>query len=128
MRPVLLDVFLMLPHSLLEGVGREACVGLHGIVRLIGHRRTVDNIADGAGVRERTSVLLGSSAVAGRGRGLHLTTQEFLVMSGYFSTHILQGPVRDLDGVCVHNRRQNIVLREGSDDLQELLAHVGLNV
>ena len=116
MRPVLLDVFLMLPHSLLEVVGREACVGLHGIVRLIGHRRTVDNIADGAGVRERTSVLLGSSAVAGRGRGLHLTTQEFLVMSGYFSTHILQGPVRGLDGVCVHNRRQNIVLRVGSDD------------
>ena len=55
MRPVLLDVLLMLPHSLLEGVRREACVGLHGIVRLIGHRRTVDNIADGAGVRERTS-------------------------------------------------------------------------
>ena len=127
-RPVLLDVLLVLPNSLLEGVGREARVGLHGVVPFIGHHSTVDHVADGAGVGEGTSVLLSSSAVAGWGRGLHCATQDFLVMSGDFSTHILQGPVRDLDGVCVHNWSQNIVLRESSDDLQELLAYVGLNV
>ena len=45
---LLLDVSLMLPHSLLEGIGCETCVGLHSVVHFIYYCCTIDNIADGA--------------------------------------------------------------------------------
>ena len=41
----------MLPNPQLDGVGCEARVGLHRVVHLVGHRRTVDDVGDGAGVR-----------------------------------------------------------------------------
>ena len=102
-RSVLLDVGLVLPHSLLEGIGRETCVGLRSVVRLICHRRTVDNVAVGAGVGGGTSLFQSSPEVAGWHYCILCTTQDSLVVSGNFSTHILQGLVRDLGGVCVHN-------------------------
>ena len=45
MRLVAVDVRLVLPDPQLDGFGSEACVGLHRVFHLVGHRR------DGAGVR-----------------------------------------------------------------------------
>ena len=41
----------MLPNPQLDGVDREAGVGLHGSVHLVGHCGAVHDIADSAGVR-----------------------------------------------------------------------------
>ena len=70
---LLLAVSLMLPHSLLEGIGCETCVGLHSVVHFIYYCCTIDNITDGAGVGEGTLVFLSSPTIAGWHYGILCT-------------------------------------------------------